>query len=447
MNEKNQQQNIPPLKISIPSHKDPYQSNHLVLAGTEEYSEVKEMIKNILYALYGDAGKSNMKQYLKPLAGGHESNTFLWETGPEEGIVVKCFTNKSYFMREWSCLKTIQTVEGVLKPLYADHYNNVLFFPYMAGGDLFQHLIDRENNISSNDMVHLMFFLTDTLRQMSPLAHGDIKLENILCNTDFLGNLTHVKLIDVGLCGRRCGTLDYWPPEKHENMPRHYPQKGDIWALGVLFYAMYTREKPYEILATDFGVSYGRCRENFQKYTAVKISENTFETRDGIMFRAEDGFKNEEKQFVLNSWLGLILHGSDWSWEKFLTLRQTRLKMALTIIQNDPFLIFDGFYEIDVKCYRTRVETVLLSCTAWKEFCIRSNALVDDGQKKVHISVIEAVECSVLLLRKMWVADPERRISLADLQLDLERMIKTFYETEEERGARLMHERKTVSSN
>lgn len=434
------------LKIRIPRNEN-LCTDAVLYEGTEIGHIIKTIIKTIQFA-FSQPGKREtiMKQYFKPLPGGHEAVTYLWRTGQDEGIVVKCFHHKRSFMREWSCLKTIQNVAGVLQPLYADHTQNVLFFPYMSGGDLFEHLIVNGCTISSRDVLNILLFLVNTLLQMQPWSHGDIKLENVLCKTDLYGGiLTDVRMIDVGLCGKGCGTIDYWPPEKHERLSCQYPEKGDVWALGVLFYNVFTREKPYEILEkdADFGIAEGRCKENFQKYTA--LSENIIETRDGIMSTAEDGFKNNERETTRNNLLGLILHGSDWSWETFLSFHRTRLKMAVVIVQEDAILHND-MAMVDIQYYRTDIERMLFSCSTWDEFCIRSNALIDE-QKRVHLSLIRVVQHFVLMLRKMWIADPEKRISLEELQQDLQKLYLTFYETEHERERRLRKERQTFSSN
>lgn len=448
------------LRIRIPDVDGKLYREAVLCEGTE-IGQILKRIREVIQCARSQPGKGKttiMKQYCKLLPGGHEADTYLWRTGQDEGIVVKWFHHKSYFMREWSCLKTIQNATGVLQPIYADHNTNVLFFPYMSGGDLFEHLFVNGNTLSSKDLLNILLFLVGTLLQMRPWSHGDIKLENILCKADMFGILTHIRLIDVGLCGKGCGTLDYWPPEKHERLPRQYPEKGDVWALGVLFYNIFTGEKPYEILEqdADFGISEGRCKENFrkytavltsQKYTAVLTSENTFETRDGIVFTEEDGFKNNKNKTALNSLLGLILHGSDWSWKKFLSFHKTRLKMALVIVKEDAMLL-DNTTMVDVQYYRDDIERMLLSCLDWDEFCTLSRySLMNDEQKKIHLLLIRVVQQFVLILRKMWIADPEERISLEELQRDLQKLYLTCYETEHEREMRLCKERQTFSSN
>jgi serine/threonine protein kinase len=79
------------------------------------------------------------------------------------------------------------------------------------------------------------------------IAHGDIKLDNILI--DRFGN---AKLSDFGYCkteqtvgdDQKGGTLLYAAPELLRN-GSYEPQRSDVWSLGIMFYVMHSGTFPW----------------------------------------------------------------------------------------------------------------------------------------------------------------------------------------------------------
>jgi serine/threonine protein kinase len=79
------------------------------------------------------------------------------------------------------------------------------------------------------------------------IAHGDLKLDNILMCAD-----GSPKLTDFGFChpslfagdNRKSGTIEYSAPELLAR-GRFQTQKADIWALGIILFAMITKEFPF----------------------------------------------------------------------------------------------------------------------------------------------------------------------------------------------------------
>ncbi|CRK99158.1 CLUMA_CG012525, isoform A [Clunio marinus] len=95
------------------------------------------------------------------------------------------------------------------------------------------------------------------------VVHRDIKLENILVNVES----RRVKLTDFGLSNSfsktsmlltNCGSPEYAAPELHSALP--YGFEVDIWALGVVLFAMVVGRLPFEI-GTKKPVSAHRRRE------------------------------------------------------------------------------------------------------------------------------------------------------------------------------------------
>jgi len=82
------------------------------------------------------------------------------------------------------------------------------------------------------------------------IAHRDLKMENIL-----LDESDNIKIIDFGFATRSsmktkafCGTPSYMAPEIVERQD-HYDLPADIWALGVLLYALLTGSFPFKGLS------------------------------------------------------------------------------------------------------------------------------------------------------------------------------------------------------
>ncbi|XP_070492221.1 uncharacterized protein [Chironomus tepperi] len=113
------------------------------------------------------------------------------------------------------------------------------------------------------------------------IIHRDIKLENILIDT----NQYKVKLTDFGLSEEWdkknrlttiCGSPEYSSPEIHEGKP--YGNEVDVWALGVVLFAMVVGRLPFEVQCKK-PVSNKQRRELF-----------AIETRDGIRTKKHQNF-------------------------------------------------------------------------------------------------------------------------------------------------------------
>ncbi|KAL7034417.1 hypothetical protein ACKWTF_007957 [Chironomus riparius] len=105
------------------------------------------------------------------------------------------------------------------------------------------------------------------------IIHRDIKLENILIDT----NQLIVKLTDFGLSEEWdkktplttiCGSPEYTSPEIHEGKP--YGSEVDVWALGVVLFAMVVGRLPFEVQCKK-PVSKKQRRELFADETRMGI--------------------------------------------------------------------------------------------------------------------------------------------------------------------------------
>ena len=84
--------------------------------------------------------------------------------------------------------------------------------------------------------------------------HRDIKLENILVNTNENGQVTDLKLADFGFaCVAQelnseenfCGSIQYMAPEqlKEDGV---YDQSADIWSMGHILFQLLTGSQVYD---------------------------------------------------------------------------------------------------------------------------------------------------------------------------------------------------------
>ena len=78
------------------------------------------------------------------------------------------------------------------------------------------------------------------------MCHRDLKLENILLNSDNL-----IKIIDFGFSSKSgqklqnfCGTPPYMAPEITVKLP-YYGNPADVWALGIILYLMLYGKFPF----------------------------------------------------------------------------------------------------------------------------------------------------------------------------------------------------------
>lgn len=126
----------------------------------------------------------------------------------------------------------------------------VIILEYCPYGNLKEFVTNNENisagkflNIAQQCIMALGFC------HQKGICHLDIKLENI-----FIGEHNTIKLADFGLAilnkehdqkvNMTQGSKVYFSPERFSNAP-YDPMKADVWALGVTFYYLITRQYPW----------------------------------------------------------------------------------------------------------------------------------------------------------------------------------------------------------
>lgn len=153
---------------------------------------------------------------------------------------------------------------------------HAILMPYYPNGDLCDQIVKRREPLTRAKTKTLLLGLSKAIRHLHShqLIHADIKPENVLLDGDtpILGDfgLAHADTLI-----RTYGTKQYLPPEcfiarlSVEDFPHRRDIINtaiDIWSLGVLAYALITRNTFIPIAsATNFWIeSLPRCKENPQ---------------------------------------------------------------------------------------------------------------------------------------------------------------------------------------
>ncbi|XP_045781296.1 ribosomal protein S6 kinase alpha-5-like isoform X2 [Maniola jurtina] len=128
-----------------------------------------------------------------------------------------------------------------------------LILDYVAGGELFTHLYQREHFHEKEVRIYIAEIIL-ALEQLHKLGiiYRDIKLENILLDAE-----GHIVLTDFGLskefCGGEsraysfCGTIEYMAPEVVRSGSQGHDIAVDWWSVGVLTYELLTGASPFTV--------------------------------------------------------------------------------------------------------------------------------------------------------------------------------------------------------
>ena len=134
------------------------------------------------------------------------------------------------------------------------------------------------------------------------VSHRDIKLENILLDEN-----NNVKIIDFGFSTIMskdsknklyCGTLSYMAPEIFSGK-EYKGQAADIWALGILLYAMLCGKFPFKgTNETEMRQALIQNQFNFPNYLSVHTKSLL-----SRLLRLDPNCRPTAEQILLDSWL------------------------------------------------------------------------------------------------------------------------------------------------
>ncbi|CAK1549342.1 unnamed protein product [Leptosia nina] len=162
-----------------------------------------------------------------------------------------------------------------------------LILDYVAGGELFTHLYQREHFNEDEVRIYIAEIIL-ALEQLHKLGiiYRDIKLENILLDAE-----GHIVLTDFGLskefCGGEnraysfCGTIEYMAPEVVRCGSQGHDIAVDWWSVGVLTYELLTGASPFTV----------EGEKNTQQDITKRIVRCTYPAPNDVSPEVEDFIK------------------------------------------------------------------------------------------------------------------------------------------------------------
>jgi len=153
-------------------------------------------------------------------------------------------------------------------------------------------LVKRRKRLTEIEVQSYTMQIIDALRYIhnNRIIHRDLKLGNI-----FLDEKMQVKMGDFGLAaklefdGERkrtvCGTPNYLAPEILDGKSGH-SYHVDVWALGVVMYAMLFGRPPFE--TTDVKTTYKKIKANEYVFPDVGVSEHAKDVIKNILVSEPD---------------------------------------------------------------------------------------------------------------------------------------------------------------
>jgi calcium-dependent protein kinase len=171
---------------------------------------------------------------------------------------------------------------------FSDKENIYIVKEYFNEGDLFNNLtkLKMSEALISNIMKQIISAVS--YLHTKKVLHGDLKLENILIETESMKNdYVDIKLTDFGcskifynrVCRKLIGTTNYLAPEI---LKSEYNEKCDIWSAGVILYTLLAGKYPYDgnseteiIEKIRNGIPINYDLEEFDSFTpdAIKITK------------------------------------------------------------------------------------------------------------------------------------------------------------------------------
>nr|CAI5839930.1 unnamed protein product [Callosobruchus analis] len=182
-----------------------------------------------------------------------------------------------------------------------------LIMEYCSGGELFDHIIEKNRLTESESRMFFRQIVSAVAYLHSAgFAHRDLKPENVL-----LDKYQNLKLIDFGLCANpdggmtsplltSCGSPTYAAPELVTGK-QYLGAEVDIWAMGVLLYALLSGTLPFDDINVD---------ALYKKILSGKYNEPPFISKESLallksMLQVDPKKRITIKELLSHPWLTL----------------------------------------------------------------------------------------------------------------------------------------------
>lgn len=214
------------------------------------------------------------------LGSGARGTTYLVKS---EGhlYVLKSQVNDSKSQRELETLQKMKGAKYVVQLIDWKKVDNALLMVISCGhrGSLNNYLANNMDSLSNKELVRLFLKIVEGVQEIHRrgFVHADLKLDNVV--VDLQGNPL---IIDFDLAtqmgesrGGR-GTMNYMPPEVIRSFQTGdkvtFTGQVDLYSLGVIFYLMVFKEKPYYLVSLNYELLM-RSSIKFKKHSPVCVYE------------------------------------------------------------------------------------------------------------------------------------------------------------------------------
>ncbi|KAF7275801.1 hypothetical protein GWI33_011257 [Rhynchophorus ferrugineus] len=187
-----------------------------------------------------------------------------------------------------------------------------IIMEYCSGGELFDHIVEK-NRLNEPESRKFFRQIVSAVAYLHSLgyAHRDLKPENVLLDKN-----QNLKLIDFGLCAKpqggienplytSCGSPTYAAPELILGQ-QYLGQEVDVWAMGVLLYALLAGSLPFDDLNID---------NLYRKILNGKYEEPPFISKESLrlirsMLQVEPKKRIKVTELLDHPWITLGVLGS-----------------------------------------------------------------------------------------------------------------------------------------
>ena len=245
-------------------------------------------INNVTFKELCKINKYSKLKKQKEINSGLSSTLFLALNELNQKLVIKIFnrSSKEDYLREKEFLKNVNNFNNIIrvynngliknrKDPYFGHY--YLIMDYAEKGDLVNYIEQKKNN--ENEARNLIKQILNGYEEIinCGFIHRDLKPENILIMND-----NTLKITDFGFCekidyvsSKLIGTEGYMPPEVITNGTL-FPEKIDIFSLGVILFLLVAGEFPFEGPNKDDEFYKYIIEENWDEYWKLIDPDNKF---------------------------------------------------------------------------------------------------------------------------------------------------------------------------